>query len=186
MIESTGTNPDRDEVAFEEMLADALEQELIRDCAIAQSQRERNDIWTIRENFEPVLKNLPFFNYDISVPIVRMENYVSQLRDNVLNLWPQALFMAFGHLSDCNLHFIICPRDDSGQDEEVLREQVEHLVYPPLAELQGAISAEHGIGFEKKAWLSVTRSPQEIELMRSLKHLLDPKNILMPGRVIDI
>ena len=65
------------------------------------------------------------------------------------------------------------------------RRAVEEIVYAPLAAIGGAISAEHGIGLEKKPWLSVSRTPEEIALMRVLKSALDPQGILNPGKVID-
>jgi FAD/FMN-containing dehydrogenase len=62
----------------------------------------------------------------------------------------------------------------------------DEIVYAPLARLGGAISAEHGIGLEKKEWLPVSRSHAELDLMRKLKRVIDPKNILNPGKVVEI
>ncbi|MGB5352674.1 MAG: FAD-linked oxidase C-terminal domain-containing protein, partial [Woeseia sp.] len=64
------------------------------------------------------------------------------------------------------------------------RSEVEQHVYGELAPYQGAISAEHGIGLEKRSWLPVSRSAAEIQSMRQLKALLDPRNILNPGKVV--
>ena len=61
---------------------------------------------------------------------------------------------------------------------------MEKIVYEPLQAMGGAVSAEHGIGLEKKGWLGISRSPEEIALMRALKQALDPKGILNPGRVV--
>ena len=65
-------------------------------------------------------------------------------------------------------------------------ETIERHVYESLVPYQGAISAEHGIGLEKKPYLSLSRSAEEIELMRSLKRTMDPKNILNPGKVFSL
>ena len=60
------------------------------------------------------------------------------------------------------------------------------LFYAPLAAINGSVSAEHGIGLEKKAYLKYTRSEAEIELMRNIKRSMDPANILNPGKVFDL
>ena len=65
-----------------------------------------------------------------------------------------------------------------------LRHRAEELVYEPLRALKGSVSAEHGIGLEKRAWLDVTRNAEEIALMRQLKAALDPKGLLNPGKVL--
>jgi FAD/FMN-containing dehydrogenase len=56
-------------------------------------------------------------------------------------------------------------------------------VYRPLAAIGGSVSAEHGIGLEKRAYLPLSRSPEEITAMRTIKRALDPKGILNPGKV---
>ena len=86
----------------------------------------------------------------------------------------------FGHLGDGNLHVIV---QVPPQDYMALRPKIEALVYGPLGRFGGSVSAEHGIGLEKKPYLSVSRSEAEIALMRVLKAALDPKGILNPGKI---
>lgn len=86
----------------------------------------------------------------------------------------------FGHLGDSNIHFVV----SVGSDEPDIRHQIEEAVYSAVAQREGSISAEHGIGLEKRAYLGYSRSGSEIELMRTLKRALDPKGILNPGKVI--
>ena len=69
------------------------------------------------------------------------------------------------------------------QNYMALRPKIEALVYGPLGKFGGSISAEHGIGLEKKPYLSVCRSEAEIALMRVLKRALDPEGILNPGKI---
>lgn len=88
--------------------------------------------------------------------------------------------IVFGHLGDSNLHILVGPRPWTDD----VRHAVEELVYTPLKALGGSISAEHGIGLEKRAWLHISRSPEEIALMRTLKAALDSKGILNPGKVL--
>jgi FAD/FMN-containing dehydrogenase len=63
---------------------------------------------------------------------------------------------------------------------------VERCVYEPLRSISGSISAEHGIGLERKAYLEISRSPAEIATMRALKTALDPRGILNPGKIFDV
>jgi FAD/FMN-containing dehydrogenase len=91
-----------------------------------------------------------------------------------------AALLAYGHIGDGNLHFSIYP----GASRD--RDAVDELVYYPLQALHGSVSAEHGIGLEKKAYLKYTRSESEIALMRRLKRMMDPDNIMNPGKVFDL
>ena len=63
---------------------------------------------------------------------------------------------------------------------------VQRCVYEPLRSIAGSISAEHGIGLERKAYLEISRSPAEIATMRALKTALDPRGILNPGKIFDV
>ncbi|RMF96531.1 MAG: FAD-binding oxidoreductase, partial [Gammaproteobacteria bacterium] len=96
--------------------------------------------------------------------------------------WPDAVFFVFGHLGDGNLHLSI----SAGPADGSARPAIEQLVYAPLGPLQGSISGEHGIGLEKKPYLSLCRSPDEIEVMKLLKRSLDPGNILNRGKIFDL
>ena len=71
-----------------------------------------------------------------------------------------------------------------GSDSEEDHQRVNELVYGPLQAIGGSVSAEHGIGLEKRAYLPLSRTPEEISLMRTLKRALDSKNLLNPGKVI--
>ena len=86
-----------------------------------------------------------------------------------------------GHLGDGNIHLAISAGPKTGE----AREAVERIVYEPLGAVGGSVSAEHGIGLEKKPYLSWCRSDVEIALMKALKRVLDPNAILNPGKVFD-
>ena len=87
----------------------------------------------------------------------------------------------FGHLADGNLHFII----GKNTDEVSLKSLVNEIIYTPLKAINGSISAEHGIGLEKKQWLSLCRSEEEMELIKKIKDGLDPKHLLNTGKIIN-
>ena len=166
---------------LEELLTTALQRGEIVDGALAHSETERGKFWKIRENFEPEQDKFDLiYGYDVSLPLEVMEDYVEAVRANLTALFSDAELFAYGHIGDGNLHFSIYP----GASRD--RDAVDELVYFPLQVLHGSVSAEHGIGLEKKAYLKYTRSEDEIELMRKTKRMMDPDNILNPGKVFDI
>ena len=86
----------------------------------------------------------------------------------------------FGHVADGNIHFIIGKNDNSKENTE----RINQIIYSNLKENGGSVSAEHGIGLDKKKYLHTSRSSEEINLMKTLKKILDPKKILNSGRVV--
>jgi FAD/FMN-containing dehydrogenase len=85
-------------------------------------------------------------------------------------------------MGDGNLHlFVSC-----GKDGQSTRHRVEEIIFVPLQAIGGSITAEHGIGLEKKAWLHLSRTPEEIALMQLLKNTLDPKGILNPNKILPL
>jgi FAD/FMN-containing dehydrogenase len=117
--------------------------------------------------------------FDISLPVTDMEDYVREVLARLEQEWPAYRRFVFGHLGDGNLHIIA-----AGPPSREARHGIERCVYEPLAAREGSVSAEHGIGLEKQPWLSLSRGPAELDLMRRLKVALDPENILNPGRVL--
>ena len=182
IIESNGTHPEKDEEQFGEILSNALESEVISDAVLASSKAQRKEIWNIREDIEGIAAALsPAAIFDISLPITTMEAYISELRTSLETQWgKQVRLIVFGHLGDGNLHVGVAPRPWSEENREI----AEKIVYEPLAKIGGAVSAEHGIGLEKRAWLHLSRNENELALMLTLKQALDPKNILNPGKVL--
>lgn len=180
LIETMGVDQKHDTAAFEALLEDFMEHELIVDGMLAKSDREREMIWQIRDEVEPVIGNA--HNFDVSLRSADVGEYVSQVEASISKQLPQANVIAFGHLGDNNVHISVAGID---WDDDRIR-RVEDQVYGCLAPFDGAISAEHGIGLEKRAYLPISRSAAEIELMKTLKRTLDPNNILNPGKVVDV
>ena len=108
-----------------------------------------------------------------------METYTQEILADLLKIWPDVFLYVFGHMGDGNLHlFVSC-----GQNDQATRHQVEEIVFNPLTAIGGSITAEHGVGLEKKAWLHLSRNAAEIALMKRLKEALDPVGILNPGKI---
>jgi FAD/FMN-containing dehydrogenase len=181
LVEQLGGDETADMMQFERVLGDAIEQGLVSDAVIAKSEAERNAIWSLRDDVGQCLRNRPIFTFDVSLPIMEMENYLDAVRSALQARWNNEFtLMIFGHLGDGNLHLII------GVGDAAARQAVEIIVYGSLAGRAGSVSAEHGIGLEKRAYLPLTRSAVEIALMRRLKRALDPNNILNPGKIFEV
>ncbi len=189
IAESSGNKTEQDALAFQQAIELAAEAGSISDAVVAQSHTQRRQIWEIRENVGSAMIDDPTFLYDISLPISTMERYVKDLESTLISRWPQMKFFCFGHLADGNLHLQLSPMQSDNSDDDAsntqLHHQVNQLVYQPLTELGGSISAEHGIGTKKKPYLSMCRSDTEISMMRTIKQALDPKGLLNPGKVFD-
>jgi len=179
LIEALGGNQEEDSARFERVLADELENGDIADAVIAKSKDECARIWALRDDVLQVARNAPIFTFDISLTIGKIENYIAEVRDGLKARWPAMTLMVFGHLGDGNLHLIPGVGDGSAEAHR----QVEEIIYGALRRQGGSVSAEHGIGLEKRDYLGYSRSPNEIALMRTLKKAFDPKGILNPGKI---
>jgi FAD/FMN-containing dehydrogenase len=180
LMETLGQDTEKDKTLFEEFLEKNLEEGLIADAAIAQSQQELDWFWGIRENVELVFSvHSPVFLFDVSLAISNMDAYIKKIRTELQNIWPDLHFYSFGHMGDGNLHlFVSCGDDNSGT-----KHLVEETIYKPLQQIDGSITGEHGIGLEKKSWLHLSRTAEEIQLMKTIKKAFDPKGILNRGKL---
>ncbi len=176
LAEAEGVSAAADEERFTAQLEAGLEAGQIADAIVPKSAAERDAVWKIREEFDSAL---PAYIYDVSLPIDAMPTYVDRLKQGINDWRDDASCDVFGHLADGNLHIFVRP-----SDSDEYRETADRIVYESLEGLGGSISAEHGIGIEKRQWLGVSRSEAEIALMRALKQALDPKNLLNPGKVV--
>jgi FAD/FMN-containing dehydrogenase len=180
LIESLGANAGPDSERFVAALETALEAKLILDAAVAKSDTDRRAFWALRDDVIQVMVGGMPVIFDISLPLAAMEQYVDALSLDLKSGIGEHRLWIFGHLGDGNLHVIV---QVSPQDHMMLRPKIEALVYGPLGQFGGSISAEHGIGLEKKPYLAVCRSEGEIAVMRALKTALDPDGILNPGKI---
>jgi FAD/FMN-containing dehydrogenase len=105
----------------------------------------------------------------------------------VLKALPGARPISFGHIGDGNIHFnFSAPKDGDAAAFLARWEEVQRIVHDMVCDFAGSISAEHGIGVQKRDQLPRYKSEAELDVMRALKRTLDPKNIMNPGKVIAV
>ena len=179
LVETLGTDPEHDATLFEAAIAQALEEGAGVDAVVAQSGRERAAIWAVRDQSSELARRFsPHVDYDVGLPIRRIGEFVPEVRRRLRARWPEGGIVFFGHVADGNLHLSVQVRDGA-----MSKDEADAIVYGAVADWQGSISAEHGIGLLKKAHLGHSRSDAEVALMRTLKAAIDPHGLLNPGKV---
>ncbi|MBA8880299.1 FAD-binding oxidoreductase [Phyllobacterium myrsinacearum] len=180
IVETEGLDQQGAQSALENALGAAIENELVLDAIIAQSGKERNDIWNIREDSNVITRAYPNgYWFDISVPLQHLDAYIRQFDGGVASLGADVRGFAFGHLGDGNLH--ICVAGENGNPD---KDAVKAVVYANIRQMGGSFSAEHGIGLEKMPELHALVDPVKLALMRTIKRTIDPNNIMNPGKVV--
>ncbi len=181
LVEGLGSEQASDSARFERALETALEEGMVSDAVIAKNQAERDSMWALRDDVSQVVRLGAIFTFDVSLGIADMESYIGEVRAGLAAITPDYGLAVFGHMGDGNLHVIASVGDHALE----ARRKVERAVYTPLRARKGSVSAEHGIGLEKRPYLNWSRSDDEVGLMQLLKRTLDPKNILNPGKVLE-
>lgn len=181
-VEVLGKDSSRDLQDLQDACAHGFDQNWITDASFFDTAAAQDQCWKIREDVAALEVHAPYNqHFDISIPIDQIGNIINdiiqqlQSLDQVLGVYP------FGHVADGNMHLIVGKQNDSTK----LTQQINEIVYQPLAAVKGSVSAEHGIGLDKKPYLHLSRTQDEIHIMKGLKQLFDPKNILNPGRIVD-
>lgn len=174
--------------ALEAMLETAMEKGLVTDAAIAQSGAQRDEFWRLRESMSDVQRlEGGSIKHDVSVPVSAVADFIARASHAVEKALPGIRPVPFGHVGDGNIHFNLSQPIGMGKPAYLARwDEMSAIVHAIVREYGGSISAEHGVGRMKRDEIAATKSPVEIELMRTLKRALDPKNILNPGKVVSL
>ena len=183
LVEAEGFDASSDDQRFEQILEMTFEQGQICDAIIPKSDRERSELWIVREEFDPLL---PAYLYDVSLPLKHMTEYTDEIEQRLNNEVGDVESVVFGHIADGNLHIFVRPSSEAAYAGHQEHEAANRIVYSSLEKFGGSVSAEHGIGLEKMEWLNINRDDTELSLMRSIKTALDPKNLLNPGKVFSL
>ena len=181
LIEASGFHAGAEATHLENCLAPLLESGVLADVVLAASERDARDLWAVRESVSEYGRVLgPVIGFDIGLPTALMGDAVVRVQHDVKAAFADARVLCYGHIGDSNLHVVINV-PSAGADQP--HHAVDAIVYGLVRSLGGTVSAEHGIGLLKKDFLSYTRSPEELALMRQIKEMLDPRNVLNPGKV---
>ncbi|NVZ22098.1 FAD-binding oxidoreductase [Pseudomonas costantinii] len=174
--------------AFEHVLGEAFEQQLLSDALIAESLAQSDALWLLRENMSEAQKRAgQNMKHDISVPISQVVAFVAHTDALLQQHFPGVRHFTFGHLGDGNLHYNVAhPLDSTVQAHMAHYAQLSALVHDSAHAHGGSISAEHGIGQRKVGLLGRYKSAVELDLMRRIKQALDPNNLLNPGKVLEV
>jgi FAD/FMN-containing dehydrogenase len=182
LVETAAGEEGAAERAIERLLAGALEDGLVGDAVLAQSEAQAKAMWRLREDLSPAQKPEGVnWKHDISVPVSKIPEFLARADGALLARWPGARIAAFGHVGDGNLHYNVAQpegRDAAAFDRD--RDAGAEVVHEIVASLGGSISAEHGLGAMKTTEALRYKSPVEVEAMRAVRRALDPKRIMNP------
>jgi FAD/FMN-containing dehydrogenase len=180
LIEVMGLDPQRDPQRFESVIEEAMHAGVVRDAVIAQSNREAGELWSLRDSPGQwhQTAHCPELSFDVSVSTGEIGELVAEIADALEARQPGLRAIYFGHVADGNLHLSV-PMAGHGVPEA----ELDRLVYSLVARRRGSISAEHGIGLLKRDFLHLSRSQEEVALMRTIKRAMDPNGILNPGKI---
>jgi FAD/FMN-containing dehydrogenase len=182
LAEFSSGEPGSAEGSMERFLASGLEDGLIRDAVVAQTDTQAKALWAIRENQSPAQKpEGATWKHDVSVPVSQVAAFLAQADAAMRAFAPGCRIAAFGHMGDGNIHYDVL-RGDGASDapHAARRDKGSRIVHDIVASLGGSISAEHGLGSMKTEEARRYKSPVEIEALVAIRKALDPKRIMNP------
>lgn len=155
-----------------------------KDVLIVDTDERKDDIWKARGSFLEAIKSstTEMDECDVVVPRAEVANFIKYTFE--LSEKYNIRIPSFGHAGDGNLHIYICKDDLSQEDWDEKLEKVFDDLYAKAKEVKGLVSGEHGIGFAKKKYLENILGETQVALMKGIKNVFDPNNVLNPGKII--
>ncbi|WP_134496283.1 FAD-binding oxidoreductase [Microvirga pakistanensis] len=189
LVELSSPQKDADlQSQLEAVLGEAFEEGLVQDAVLGSSEAQSKALWSLRESLSEVQgREGGSIKHDVAVPVSRVAEFIDVATKSCEAEMPGVRVCAFGHFGDGNIHFNLS--QPVGMDKSQYLSQWERfnrIVHDIVHDMNGSISAEHGIGLIKRDELELYKDAVALDLMRSLKRALDPRNILNPGKVISI
>jgi FAD/FMN-containing dehydrogenase len=167
-------------------LSEALQRHLINDAVVANSGAQADALWRIRRSiveFQPQAGGE--IKHDVSVPISKVPDFIRRAGISVNKVVQDIRPVAYGHIGDGNIHYNLSPPLGMTRASFLkYTNQLHSAVYDVVADFDGSFAAEHGVGIVKKDELVRYRSDTEVDLMRQIKHLIDPEGLMNPGKVL--
>ena len=174
------------EKLMEKILEQAMEQGLVLDGVVPKNVAEMKALWNLREFMSEAQKfEGGSIKHDISVAVSKIPEFLSRATKAVQYAIPDIRPVPFGHIGDGNIHFNLSQPIEMDKDEYLSKwEEINRVVHDIVTDLNGSISAEHGIGVLKVEELERYKPKTDLKMMRDIKTALDPNNIMNPGRII--
>jgi FAD/FMN-containing dehydrogenase len=171
---------------LEGWLGTLFERELVQDAVLAQSPKEAQNLWAMREGISESLAHEGLLHkHDISLPIDRLQAFIEEWTADLEINYPGLKPYIFGHIGDGNLHVnLMKPEAMEVLQFRALCAKADEQMFTWIQGYEGSVSAEHGIGLLKKHLLKYSRSELEVNLMRDFKKTFDSKNLLNPGKIL--
>lgn len=189
LIELSTSRPGNDlRACFEAVLEKSFARGLLRDGVVAESEEQAVRLWRLREATPEAQKRAGgSIKHDISVPVSRVPDFIARASAAVKKRMPGIHVCAFGHVGDGNVHYNLTQPDHMEKAAFLAHwDEMNEIVHDIVRDIGGSISAEHGVGLLKLGVLAEFRSPVENELMASLKRAVDPRNLMNPGKLVQI
>ena len=179
LIETSGSNSEHDSSKLETFLESVMTSEIVSDGVLAQDATQIQTLWSWREGIPECLGHWGgVYKYDLSIPIAELYQLVEETRERLTSAgfvgpndqYPVVDVVGYGHMGDSNLHLNIPTR----RFDKAVEKALEPFVYEWVSKRSGSISAEHGLGIQKKPYIGYSRSETMIRLMKQIKNLYDP------------
>jgi len=185
LIEVEGQSESDAMASLEGWLMEGLESGLIEDGVVAQSKREAQELWVYREGMgEAMAQEGLLYKFDVSAPIRVLDAFEEEAQALIAEHLPEFKSYFFGHVGDGNLHINLSNTADVSHSEFYERcHGFEGRLYALIQRFSGSVSAEHGIGLLKKKALSYSRTAAELTLMKGIKNVFDPNQLMNPGKI---
>ena len=180
------SNDDKNTQIVFDLYQQLYQKELILDDALGSDENTIKHLWGFRENISSSISSFAPYKNDLSVRISNVSDFLNEIEIIVKNNYPDFITLWYGHIADGNLHLnIIKPKELSISDFENKCKKVNDLIFPIVKKYKGSISAEHGLGLLKKPYLHYSRSETEINYLKMIKNVFDPKGVMNRGKMLE-